>query len=154
MEHAGIWKTRQLVRSWMGFDGTINMKNFTNGFVNYFDLTKPRYLGRMFHWVTSFEVGEHIPEKYEMIFLENLTKHAKEGVILSWVRVDYTSSTAIGHVNQKDNEYVAEKMKQLGFEWDETLQKIAVQYQSVAGRFGRSLMAYRRNATFTINNGV
>ena len=36
--------------------------------------------------VMSLEVGEHIPADYEAIFLDNLARHAKEGVLLSWAR--------------------------------------------------------------------
>jgi hypothetical protein len=34
--------------------------------------------------IISLEVAEHIPEKYEAVYLDNIFRHAKEGIILSW----------------------------------------------------------------------
>jgi tryptophanyl-tRNA synthetase len=73
-----------MVKSWTGYEGIVNIENVTSGLIRYFDLTRPRYLGKTFDWVTCFEVGEHIPPKYERIFVENLVRHAKEGIIISW----------------------------------------------------------------------
>jgi tryptophanyl-tRNA synthetase len=72
------------IKSWAGYDAAGNIEEITSGRVKYFDLTKPRYLGKTFDWVTTFEVGEHIPVQFERIFFENLIRHAREGIVISW----------------------------------------------------------------------
>ncbi len=37
-----------------------------------------------YDWIISLEVAEHIPAQFESIYIDNLVKHAKEGIILSW----------------------------------------------------------------------
>ncbi|KAK7004434.1 hypothetical protein BgiMline_005954, partial [Biomphalaria glabrata] len=52
--------------------------------VKFLDLTSPQYDVPIFDWVLSIEVGEHIPPQYEDTYLDNLARHAREGLILSW----------------------------------------------------------------------
>ncbi|CAG5124210.1 unnamed protein product, partial [Candidula unifasciata] len=52
--------------------------------VKFLDLTAPQYGLPAYDWVVSVEVGEHIPAKFEDIYLDNLARHAKEGIVLSW----------------------------------------------------------------------
>ena len=35
-------------------------------------------------WVLSLEVGEHVPSRYEDMYLRNLHAHNCKGIILSW----------------------------------------------------------------------
>ena len=84
MNKSDMWEKPKEIKSWIGYEAVGNIEEITSGFVKYFDLTKPRYLGKMFDWVTCFEVGEHIPVRFERIFLENLIRHAREGIIISW----------------------------------------------------------------------
>ena len=55
--------------------------------------------------VLSLEVGEHIPEDYEDIYLENLDRHADKIIILSWA---VPEQGGFGHVNERDNGYIAD----------------------------------------------
>lgn len=80
----GLWKKPRKIKSFTGYDGTGNIENLTSGYVRYFDLSKPRFLGKTFDWVLSFEVGEHISSQYERIYIENLVRHTREGIIMSW----------------------------------------------------------------------
>ena len=75
------------------------------------DFSKPQWLG-LYDFVLSLEVGEHIPEEYEDIFLDNLTKHAKYGIIMSWA---VPGQGGDGHVNCRSNRYIINKMSELGF---------------------------------------
>jgi tryptophanyl-tRNA synthetase len=84
MDRRKPWFKPKKIKSWSGYDAAGNIEEITSGYVKYFDLTKPRYLGKMFDWVTCFEVGEHIPVQFERIFFENLIRHAREGIIISW----------------------------------------------------------------------
>jgi tryptophanyl-tRNA synthetase len=72
------------VASYKAFDGAENLDSvFPDGFVEYLDLSKPVYL-KPRDWVLSLEVGEHIPVEYERTFIENLHRHNKKGIVLSW----------------------------------------------------------------------
>jgi hypothetical protein len=72
------------VGSYKAFDGAENIDIiFPDGFVTHLDLSKPVYLPPK-DWVLSLEVGEHIPATFEKVFIENLHRHNKKGIILSW----------------------------------------------------------------------
>ena len=72
----------------------------------------PIYHLKQYDWVISLEVGEHIPAKFEHIYIDNLFRHAKEGVILSWAAVGQGGHS---HINNRDFEYVKQKMEEKGF---------------------------------------
>jgi 2-polyprenyl-3-methyl-5-hydroxy-6-metoxy-1,4-benzoquinol methylase len=56
----------------------------TNNAVKFMDLSSRKWLGHQFDWILSLEVGEHIPHQLEDVFIGNLVRHAKKGIILSW----------------------------------------------------------------------
>jgi hypothetical protein len=64
--------------------------------------------------VVSLEVGEHIPEQFERSFIENLVLHAKNLLVVSWFP---RKGEGIGHVNERSNEHVKEKICAAGFEF-------------------------------------
>ena len=76
------------------------------------DLSEKVRLGHEFDTVLSLEVGEHIPEKYEQIYLDNVTQNAINQVILSWAVEGQSGS---GHVNCRNNDYVIDQMEKRGF---------------------------------------
>jgi len=49
-------------------------------------------------WILSLEVAEHIPAQFESIYIDNLVKHAKEDIILSWAKLGQSGHS---HVNNK-----------------------------------------------------
>jgi hypothetical protein len=70
--------------SYQAFDGATNIESIVaDGFVKYLDLSQPVNLP-MKDWVLSLEVGEHIPVQFESIFIQNLHRHNRNGIILSW----------------------------------------------------------------------
>jgi tryptophanyl-tRNA synthetase len=71
------------------------------------DLTIPQYGIRQYDWIISLEVAEHIPEKYEAVYLDNIFRHAKEGIILSWA---VPGKGGLSHINNKPIEYVTKVM--------------------------------------------
>ena len=72
------------VTSYTAFDGAENVDLiFPDGFVKHLDLSQPIRLPPK-DWVLSLEVGEHIPAAYEKTFIENLHRHNKKGIVLSW----------------------------------------------------------------------
>ncbi|CAF0774187.1 unnamed protein product [Adineta steineri] len=70
--------------SYKAFDGAENLDIiFPDRFVTHLDLSQPAYMEAK-DWVLSLEVGEHIPVAYEKIFIDNLHRHNKKGIVLSW----------------------------------------------------------------------
>ena len=46
------------------------------------DLTIPQFGIRQYDWIISLEVAEHIPKKYEAVYLDNILRHATKRIIL------------------------------------------------------------------------
>jgi hypothetical protein len=98
----------------VGIDG-INPHNNPN--IKIADLSNDINLGYKGQ-VISLEVGEHIPEQYESIFLDNITKHCNDLMIISWA---VEGQAGIGHVNCKSNEYIMNQITKRGFIYDANL---------------------------------
>lgn len=99
---------------WIGYDGAENIESVTNGFVKFLDLTEEIDIDKS-DWTMSIEVGEHIPKKYEDIYLYNILNTARKGVVLSWA---LPKQAGHHHVNGKDNNNVICLMEKLGFSFD------------------------------------
>lgn len=65
--------------------------------------------------VISIEVGEHIPEEFEQVFIDNICLHAKDHIILSWA---VEGQWGLGHVNCKNNDYVIDQISKRGWVFD------------------------------------
>ena len=74
-------------------------------------------LGRTYDWVVSLEVGEHIHKERMDIFMDNLRRHAKKGVIMSWGR---PGQAGFGHINPLTRQTVARLMEARGLRLDKT----------------------------------
>jgi cyclopropane fatty-acyl-phospholipid synthase-like methyltransferase len=94
------------------YDGNPNTETLTNGIGKVLDLSKPFYLGKKFDVVLSLEVGEHIPKEFEEQFIDNITKHAKKHLIISWAIVGQGGD---GHVNCANNDYIIGQIVDRGF---------------------------------------
>ena len=119
-----------------GYDGNPNTKE---AMVFMVDLAEPQKL-RTSDWSLSLEVGEHIPQQYEQIFLDNVANHASMGVVLSWAVPDQPGR---GHVNCRTNEYVKAEMDKRGFVHDD---RAATTLRAAATKwwFKNTLMVFRR----------
>merc|ERR1719273_2352837 len=95
------------------YDGAPFAENVTDGRVKFLDLSVPQYGLPVYDWAISLEVAEHIPAKYEKIFLSNLVRHAKTGIIMSWA---VPGQDGYGHINNQPKSYVIQSMKKLGFD--------------------------------------
>jgi hypothetical protein len=70
-------------------------------------------------WVVSFEVAEHIPPGApEVAFLDNLARHARAGLLMSWA---VPGQAGHHHVNCRPREYVLDALAARGFALDEHL---------------------------------
>lgn len=84
---------------------------YPQSIVKELDLSKHFNLGKKRN-IICFEVGEHIPQQYESVFLNNLANHCDEKLIISWA---IPNQDGIAHVNCRDNIYVIDKLQELGF---------------------------------------
>lgn len=62
--------------------------------------------------IISLEVGEHIPQKYESIFLNNLYENCSDYLIISWA---VRGQGGYGHYNELNNDEIIPKIESLGF---------------------------------------
>ena len=60
----------------------------------------------------SLEVGEHLPQQFEDIFIHNLHNNNKYGILLSWA---IKGQGGYGHCNEQDNDYIKSKICELGY---------------------------------------
>ncbi len=60
----------------------------------------------------SLEVGEHLPKKFEDIFINNLHNNNENGMVLSWALVGQPGD---GHINCQNNDYIKSKICKLGY---------------------------------------
>jgi hypothetical protein len=122
----------------LGYDGNPNTNNFSDS-CHVVDLSKRVELGPVVA-VISLEVGEHIPEEYEDTFIDNLVRHAERYLVLSWFP---RKGHGTGHVNERSNEYVIEKLAARGFK---PVPEITIRLRDAATLwwFKESLMAFVR----------
>ena len=90
----------------VGYDGSPMTDELTGGLCEQLDFSEPQDIGQ-YDLVLSLEVGEHIPKRYEQIFLDNICRAAKSDIILSWAVIGQGGD---GHVNCRDNKYIVEQM--------------------------------------------
>ena len=101
-----------MLRGYDAYDGAPFSETTSEGRVNFLDLTLPQYGLPVYDWIISLEVAEHIPKEYESIYIDNIIRHAKEGVVLSWA---VPGQNGYSHVNNQPFEYVKFLFESLGF---------------------------------------
>jgi cyclopropane fatty-acyl-phospholipid synthase-like methyltransferase len=95
-----------------GFDGNPSTPEYTNNLCGVLDLSIPHQFTEKYDWVMSLEVGEHLPKKFEDIFINNLHNNNKRGIILSWA---VKGQGGHGHFNEQNNDYIKSKICDLGY---------------------------------------
>jgi len=95
-----------------GFDGNPYTKKITNDLCSVLDLSKPHIFEEKYDYVLSLEVGEHLPKKFEDIFIQNLHNNNKRGIILTWA---VEGQGGHGHFNERNNDYIKNKICKLGY---------------------------------------
>jgi len=94
------------------YDGNPYTEIITNGLGRTLNLSEKFYLDKKFDCVLSLEVGEHIPEQYEQIFIDNLVNHSNDLIIISWA---IPGQGGEGHFNERDNRYIINEFEKRGF---------------------------------------
>lgn len=123
----------------IGYDGFPDTLKVTNGLCEVLDLSIPQNLETTFDWVLSLEVGEHLPAQFETIFIENLIRHSKYGIVLSWA---VKGQGGCGHFNEQSNDYIKQIFSQYGFENDEEVEQ-KLRKKSHLTWFKNTIMVFR-----------
>ena len=123
------------------YDGAGNGEEYTKGMIKYVDLTVPLNLP-VADWVISLEVGEHIPNKFEGMFIRNLHRHNRKGVILSWA---VPGQGGHEHVNNHSNDYVTSLFESLGYRLDSELTHQMRKSRHNHPWFAKSVYVFRKH---------
>lgn len=124
-----------------GFDGSPLTPEISNGLCQIKDFSEPQELGK-FDLVLSLEVGEHIPEQYEQVFLDNVCNASSEYLVLSWAIVGQCGLPG-EHVNCRNNDYVIAEVEKRDFRFLPTPTKVLRQ-KSTFEYFKNTVMAFAR----------
>jgi len=100
-----------------GFDGN-PLTQLWNPKCKVIDFSQKVDIG-VYDWVLSLEVGEHIPKQYEETFIRNLHESNRHGIVLSWA---IPNQPGRGHFNCQSNSYIKNKMTELGYINDVSLE--------------------------------
>jgi hypothetical protein len=144
----GVYKELLLkwnqVKSYQAFDGAPYAPETTEGRVEFLDLSVPVYHLPVYDWVISLEVAEHIPQQFESIFIDNVVRHAQEGVILSWSKEGQPGHS---HVNNRNFDYVKARMEEKGCTHDE-ISSAKLKEKSTFWWFKDNINVYKRIKVF------
>jgi len=125
-----------------GYEGNKDAcENKENKNMYNYDLTKDLKIDRKYDLVICLEVGEHIPKKFQNVFIENVTKLTKNHLILSWA---VPKQGGKGHVNCLSNEKVIDLIINKGFLYDEE-KSIILRKNSTLKFFKNTIMTFSRN---------
>ena len=102
----------------VGYEGVVPKNKVFDNIIAQ-DLTKKFVVEKKSN-VICLEVGEHVPPKYQNIFLDNITEACDDILILSWA---VNGQTGLFHVNCLENDEVIQEVEKRGFVFlnDETL---------------------------------
>lgn len=135
------------VKLYDAYDGAPYCEETSDGLVKFMDLTVPQYGLPMYDWVMSLEVAEHIPRAYESVYIDNLIRHSKEGIILSWA---VPGQGGLAHINNRPFKYVTNLMEFHGFQHDNSTSE-KLKYQCSYAWLRENVNVYRRvkpNSTY------
>lgn len=91
------------------YDSAPFSENKSHGIVKHLDLSVPQYGLRAYDWIICSEFGEHTPMEFEDVYLDNIVRHARVGVIIDRSAFD----------QQQNGDHAAiEKLRKLCFEVD------------------------------------
>lgn len=94
--------------------------------------------------VISLEVGDQIPPDYADQFFANIANHAVKSIVISWA---VPGQKGFSHINPQKNEYVIQKLDQLGWELDDTAtRELRDQAHPIYYWFQDSLMVFKKKA--------
>lgn len=123
------------------FDGNPFTPEESNGLCSVLDLSETFDLNKKYDCVLSLEVGEHIPNQYEKTYIDNLIRHTKNLIIISWATIGQGGH---GHVNEHPNEYITDIFKEHGFTRN-VLYEERLRTSSFWWWFKNTIMVFQKN---------
>lgn len=120
-----------------GFDGSPLTYILTSGLCSVMDFSQPVMIGK-FDLVLCLEVGEHVPNEYEKVFIDNICNASQKWICLSW---GIPGQPGYGHVNCQTNEYIINELKSRGFNYRNDLSLI-LRENSTFDWFKNTLMIF------------
>ena len=124
-----------------GYEGTPNIASlgvYNN--IMTLDFSKRRWVAIDYDFVLCLEVGEHIPKKYEQVFIDNVNEFTSKVLVLSW---GIPGQGGTGHFNEQPNKYVISEFEKRGFKFDRKRSKI-LRDVSTKGWFKNTIMVFWR----------
>lgn len=101
----------------------------TKGRVKYLNLAEPIPFECNYDFVISIEVAEHIPKIYEDIYVDNLIKCSKIGIVISWSGIGQSGHF---HVNNKNKEEVILLFKKKGYKYQSLITERLKNFTTIA----------------------
>ena len=123
------------------YDGNPNTYKLTDGIAKILDLSKNFDLNKKFDFVISLEVGEHIPKKYEQVYIDNLCNHTNNWLLISWAIIGQSGD---GHINCQNNDYIINEIIKRGFEYDIESTDLLRSCASNAWWFKNTIMIFKK----------
>lgn len=101
-----------------GYEGTVDIKKIAvYDDIMVLNLIIRRWVKINYDLVLCLEVGEHIPEKHEQVFIDNICEFTIKDLILSWA---IPGQGGAGHFNERPNLYVMKEFAKRGFAFDKS----------------------------------
>ena len=104
------------------------------------DLSVRRYVDIPYDLVICLEVGEHIPQKYEQAFLDNLADFTTKDLVMSWA---IPGQGGFGHFNEQLNGYIIYWLEKRGLKLDMERSAILRKYATLKW-FKETLMVFSK----------
>lgn len=129
------WK----VDGYEGTEGISELGIYDN--IHQFDLSSPiSGVDTEYDLVVCLEVGEHIPQNKEHIFIDNVSKFTSKDLVLSWA---VPGQGGKGHYNEKTNGYVINEFKKRGLFIRKRYSKV-LRYYSTLRWFKNTILVMER----------
>ena len=129
-----------MLRSYDAFDIAPFAETTSDGRVKFLDLTVPQYGLPVYDWIICLEVVEHIPLQHDSAFIDNIVRHAKAGVVLTWAVPGQTGNS---DVINRPFEYVNNLFENAGFKHNQAdSQKL--KEAATLGYLKSNIYVYRR----------
>lgn len=126
----------------LGVDGTPGIAQLAHfPHIVEHDLCNRLTLPRAYELVVCLEVGEHIPVEYEKCLLDNIVRHARRDILLSWA---IEGQKGPGHINCRNNDYIIAEMAKRGFDYVPTTSNALRDHSSLPW-FKNTLMYFTRS---------
>ena len=125
----------------VGFEGTpifISLGVYDKIMTLY--LIKRRWVAINYDFVLCLEIGEHIPKKYEQVFIDNVCEFVSKDLVLSW---GIPGQGGTGHFNEQPNEYIVAEFEKRGLKFDKKKSQV-LRDISTKGWFKNTIMVFER----------